>query len=64
MKCDQCYAAMINGIYCHETGCPNSKKKYDPEREQWIEYVDCWECGFPVEVGMSCDCKEPVDIEE
>lgn len=28
--CDQCEAAMINGVFCHETGCPNARK----EREQ------------------------------
>jgi hypothetical protein len=22
-SCDSCEAAMINGHYCHETGCPN-----------------------------------------
>jgi len=22
MKCDHCAAAMINGVFCHETGCP------------------------------------------
>ena len=22
-SCDQCQALMINGVYCHETGCPN-----------------------------------------
>lgn len=22
--CDQCQALMINGVYCHETGCPNA----------------------------------------
>ena len=22
-KCGQCQAIMINGVYCHETGCPN-----------------------------------------
>jgi hypothetical protein len=22
--CDQCEAMMIQGVYCHETGCPNS----------------------------------------
>ncbi len=21
--CDQCVALMINGVYCHEIGCPN-----------------------------------------
>jgi hypothetical protein len=34
MRCDQCCAAMINGVYCHETGCPNTHKvKVDGE---WI----------------------------
>jgi len=23
-SCDQCVALMINGVYCHETGCPNA----------------------------------------
>jgi hypothetical protein len=25
-RCDQCVALMINGVFCHETGCPNKKK--------------------------------------
>ena len=25
-RCDQCEASMINGVYCHETGCPNTLK--------------------------------------
>lgn len=25
-SCDQCVAAMINGVFCHETGCPNKTK--------------------------------------
>jgi len=24
MRCNQCEAMMINGVFCHETGCPNS----------------------------------------
>lgn len=32
MSCNQCQALMVNGIYCHETGCPNAKKqKIDSE---------------------------------
>ena len=27
VDCDQCNAAMINGVYCHETGCPNSNEE-------------------------------------
>jgi hypothetical protein len=22
MDCDQCEAVMVNGVYCHEHGCP------------------------------------------
>jgi len=25
-RCDQCEALMINGVYCHETGCPAAWK--------------------------------------
>lgn len=25
-SCDQCQALFINGIYCHEIGCPNMRK--------------------------------------
>ena len=25
-SCDQCVATMINGTFCHETGCPNQRK--------------------------------------
>jgi len=33
-SCNQCEACMINGIYCHEIGCPNTNKiKVDDE---WI----------------------------
>ena len=34
LSCNQCQALMINGRYCHETGCPNTRKiKVDGE---WI----------------------------
>lgn len=26
MICDSCEVVRINGILCHETGCPNAKK--------------------------------------
>jgi len=29
--CDSCDALMINGVYCHETGCPDAWK--DARRE-------------------------------
>jgi hypothetical protein len=39
-SCNQCEAMMINGVFCHETGCPNKNKiKVDGE---WVdgEWVD------------------------
>lgn len=34
-SCNHCQASMINRAYCHETGCPNSRKvKVDGE---WME---------------------------
>lgn len=26
-KCSQCQALVINGVPCHETGCPNSQRR-------------------------------------
>ena len=43
MKCDQCEVARINGIACHEEGCPNSH--LDPITGD-PNPVECWECGF------------------
>lgn len=60
MRCDQCEALMINGVYRHETGC-----KYAKGNWQWDDYnqclrlyVDCHICGCEVEVGTCCDCQE------
>ena len=36
-NCDQCVAAMINGVFCHESGCPNMCKVWDGKRKRWIE---------------------------
>ncbi len=65
-RCNQCEAAMINGVFCHETGCPNERKAWVAEREEWVRYVKCFECGCDVEVGEHCDCQdepEPDDAE-
>lgn len=59
VNCNQCEAAMINGVFCHETGCPNSRKTWVPERGEWVLFHDCFECGYPVEVGTACDCQIP-----
>ena len=42
MACDQCEALSINGVACHETGCPNSWK--DPATGEPYT-VKCKFCG-------------------
>ena len=34
-RCDQCEAMMINGVFCHETGCPDA----------WMHEQECDWCG-------------------
>ena len=36
-KCDCCDSATINGVYCHERGCPNINRKYNFRDEYWEE---------------------------
>ena len=62
MRCDQCEALMINGVFCHETGCPNTNAKFiDGE---WVKFYECPECGDDIRVGDSCNCMEPVEESE
>lgn len=35
-KCNQCDSTTINGLYCHEHGCPNTNKFWDKENEVWV----------------------------
>lgn len=35
MTCNQCEALMINGVFCHETGCPNTHKVYNRKTKEW-----------------------------
>jgi len=52
--CDQCEAAIINGVFCHETGCPNTHSRYDKESGEWIKTRKCFECGFTVDANEPC----------
>lgn len=47
IRCSQCQAATINGVPCHETGCPNRRGK-------------CRECDFPIRAYLRiCEsCEE------
>jgi hypothetical protein len=53
-RCNQCEAAMINGLFCHETGCPNAGKRYDAASDEWIAQRKCFECGCTVDADDPC----------
>ena len=56
MTCDQCQSARINGVFCHERGCPNQGKFW--EDGAWVQYYECFDCGCDVKMGDDCDCRE------
>lgn len=56
MKCNQCQMLSINGIACHETGCPNFRKVW--RDGEWITLLRCYECGDLIEPGEIC-CEWP-----
>jgi hypothetical protein len=49
---------MINGVFCHETGCPNARKTYLPDEDRWVHFVECQICGDEIEAGEICDHEE------
>lgn len=53
-RCNQCEALMINGVFCHETGCPNTKARYDSESGEWIKQYKCFTCGCMADEGSNC----------
>ena len=57
VHCDQCEMLSINGVPCHETGCPNERKTWVVGRG-WVRYVACHICDCDVELGEACDCQE------
>ena len=61
MHCNQCEALYINGLFCHETGCPNERKTWVASRQEWVRFYQCQECGWDIEEGESCNCCEEVD---
>jgi hypothetical protein len=59
-RCDQCTALMINGVLCHETGCPNTRARFDDDQDTWIKQRKCFDCGCTVDADDPC-CSEPFD---
>lgn len=58
--CQSCKAVMINGVYCHERGCPDAWRD---------KRIACWICGYdfaPKERGqcVCSDCKSDEEGED
>ena len=60
ISCPDCQLVSINGVVCHERGCPNSKSRYDRDTETWIKQRTCFHCGFEVDANDPC-CDAPVE---
>lgn len=66
IKCNQCAMLSINGVFCHETGCPNLSTRYDVESGEWIKQRVCGECGCTVDADDPCcngESQEPLQEE-
>lgn len=61
LTCPQCQLVSINGIPCHETGCPNSSARFDFDSGEWVKQRVCRECGCTVDADDPC-CNEPFEI--
>jgi len=63
VSCDQCNMLSINGVPCHEHGCPNSGAQWNPETQGWNKTYECRECGDDVPEGETCSCQQPFEDE-
>ena len=51
VRCSQCEALAINGLACHEQGCPHQTR-------------ECAECGAILPRRAACDCLAQSDEQE
>jgi hypothetical protein len=63
VSCDQCQMLSINGVPCHETGCPNINARFDSNTGQWTKQRKCFDCGCTVDANDPC-CSVPMEEEE
>ena len=63
VSCDQCQMLRINGIPCHETGCPNMGARWDAEQQGWVKQRKCFDCGSTVDADDPC-CSAPYEEED
>jgi hypothetical protein len=53
----------VNGVACHEHGCPNRNLTWNEEYGRFIATRECAECGAVIELGEVCSCAEPIEDE-
>lgn len=54
INCDQCELLAINGVLCHETGCPNTNSRLDVDSGEWVKLRKCFDCGSTVDADETC----------
>lgn len=55
MRCEQCSSTNINGVNCHETGCPNSHIDLSTGKPHKVKCLECG-CDFqPIDKESFCD---------
>ncbi len=54
VSCNQCQMLSINGVPCHETGCPNMGARWDADQQDWVKQRECFECGSTVDEDDPC----------
>lgn len=54
LECDGCDLLRINGVICHEHGCPNKNARWDADGRMWVKQRECGECGCTVDDDETC----------
>jgi hypothetical protein len=54
IHCNQCQMLSINGVACHEIGCPNTGARWDRVNDCWIKQRECRDCGCTVDADDPC----------
>ncbi len=45
MKCDKCQALMVQGVFCHEKGCPNRNAVWGEDLGKFRMLYRCRQCN-------------------
>jgi hypothetical protein len=54
VSCPDCQMLSIQGVPCHEQGCPNQGARWDSDSGNWVEQRKCFECGSTVDAEDPC----------